>query len=243
MKAYLILWFVLLLALAPFALNIQHLFVYSDSPFLTNQYASVKVKNILVRYFNYSSKDEIYVLIRGNYSSSLHLINVTAKEYLKNYKILTPYDLLNQSNETYFKAIEPLVERVYNQLLPLHELYQNLTLQRDEIISNITNFQYQLNITYGLPLGKFYSNSYTAEKFLAIYSHLNGTTLERARNASLAVFKDPFVLLFSFNNYTNTSLITQTLFNISPSDYVYLIQKITDKTSLLMRFKSLSIFP
>ena len=229
MKAYVVLWFILLLALAPFALNVQHLFVYSDSPFLTNQYASVKVKNILVKYFNYSAEDEIYVLIKGNYSSSLHLINMTAREYLKNYKILTPYDLLNESNETYFKVIKPLVEKVYNQLLPLRELYQNLTLQRDEILSNITKFQYQLNITYGLPLGKFYSDSPTAEKFLAIYSHLNGTPLERARNASLAIFKNPFVLLFSFNNYTNTSLISHVIFNISPSDYVYLIQKITGK--------------
>jgi len=227
MKAYIILWFVVLLALAPIALNIQHLFVYSDSPFLTNQYASVKVKNILINYFNYSSEDEIYVLIQGNYSVASHLINITASKYLQNFKLLTPYDILNQSNNTYFKTVKPLIEKVYNQILPLHNLYQNLTLQREIILSNLTNFQYQLNVTYGAPLGKVQSNSSTVVKFLGIYTHLNGSTLEKARNASLILFKDPFILMFSFNNYTNASLISSTLSNFSPSDYVYLIHEIT----------------
>ncbi|BFH72419.1 MMPL family transporter [Sulfurisphaera javensis] len=225
MKPYLILWFILLVALAPIAINIQHLFVYSDSPFLTNQYGSVEVKNILIKYFNYSSKDNIYIIIKGNYTYAEKLINETAPRYLSNAQVISPYSFLNQTNKTYFATIEPLIEKVYNKILSLHALYQNLTLLRDELLSNLTFLEYQLNVTYGIPKMMFKSNSSTAIKFLAIYSHLNGSSLERARNASYLVFKDPFVFLFSFNNYTNLTLIRETLYNFS--NYSYLVSLIT----------------
>ncbi|HII72815.1 MMPL family transporter [Sulfurisphaera tokodaii] len=228
MKAYLILWLVLLVILAPFALNIQHLFVYSDSPFLNSQFASVKVKDILVKYFNFSTNDDIYVITKGNYSTSLKIVNDTASKYLQNYKLLTPYYILNESNSSYFSVIFPVVEKVYKEILPLHELYKNLTTLRLLLLNNITSFYFQLNVTYGLPLGKFKSNSSLALKFLAVYSALkNGTDVEKARNASYIVFKDPYVFLFSFNNYSNVNLVTNTLEDFK--DYAYLIRIITGK--------------
>lgn len=229
MKPYVILWFILLVVLAPIALNIQHLFVYSDSPFLTNQYDSVKVKNILIKYFNYSSEDNIYILAQGSYDSVYRLINSTAKENLQGAKVISPYELLNQTNETYFSLVKPIIDKVYNEVLLLHGIYENLTAERSILLENISIFEYQLNVTYGVPTHKFISFNPTTEKFIAIYSKLNGSELQRARNASLILFKDPFILLFSFNNYTNTSLITKTLTTLNATGYAYLVSQLTGK--------------
>lgn len=225
MKLYLIPWFILLIVLAPIALNIQHLFIYSDSPFLTNQYDSVKVKNIMVKYFNYSTNDQIYILAKGNYSSVKQIINYTVEKYLANAKILTPYSIINQSVKSYEKIVKPYINATYSKILPLHNLYVNLSELREELLHNISEFEYQLNITYGILSNKYKSNSTYVIEFLKIYSSLNGSILEKARNASYLLFKDPYVFLFSFNNFTNVSLIYNTLSSFS--NYLYLIKLIT----------------
>ncbi|BCU69148.1 MMPL family transporter [Stygiolobus caldivivus] len=224
MKLQILPWIIILVILSPIVLGIQNYFVYSDAPFLTPQYGSVVVKHIMIKYFNYSQEDDIYVLISGNYTQALKEVNSSMK-YLNNAKLITPYEYLNQSNQTYFKMVSPIINSTYKRLLPLHSLYVNLTREKEFILNNFTVFLYELNVTYGIPAHKFYPIGSPAQKFVSVYSSLNGSTLEKARNASLEVFKDPFVLLFSFNNYSNSSLVLYTIkaFN----DYSYLVRALT----------------
>ena len=224
MRLQILPWFILLILLSPIVLGIQNYFIYSDAPFLTPQYGSVVVKQILVKYFNYSEEDDIYVLVSGNYNQAFKEVNNSLK-YLSDAKLITPYDYLNQSNQTYFKLISPIINSTYEKLLPLHSLYVNLTKERAYILQNFSIFEYELNVTYGIPIHKFYPVGAEAEKFYYIYSQLNGSELQRARNASLTVFKNPFVLLFSFSNYSNTSLVRSTLLNFS--NYSYLVKILT----------------
>lgn len=217
---------VLAILLAPIVLTIQNHFVYTDSPFLTNEYTSVRVHNILIKYFNYTPYDYIYVLAKGNYSSILKTLHDSLK-YLPGGEIITPYSYINQLNETIINYSQPIINSTYRELLPLHELYENLSIERVLIISNVSEFQYQLNVTYGIPLGNEVKQSLQALEFYKIYSSLNGTMLERARNASLIVFKNPYILLFSFNNYSNTSLVYETIANFN--NYSYLVKLLTGK--------------
>ena len=226
MKLQILPWIILLIVLSPITLSIQHYFVYSDAPFLTPQYGSVVVEHIMVKYFNYSKEDYIYVLVSGNYSEALKEVN-NSLHYLSDAKLITPYDYLNQTRQTYLKLISPLVNSTYKKLLPLHKIYENLTKEREAILHNFTLFLYELNVTYGIPLHKFESNTHQALEFYSIYSTLKGNSLERARNASLAVFKNPFILLFSFNNYSNSSFVFATIKNFS--NYAYLVRILTGK--------------
>ncbi|MEM1645920.1 MAG: MMPL family transporter [Ignisphaera sp.] len=233
MKVYVIFWIVLIIVLSPIALIIQKMFVYTDSQFLSEQYSSVKVMKIMTNYFNYSQQEDIYVIVRGNYSQAYQIVNSTASKYLPNSQIITPYDYLNRTRETYLNMINPLVQKVYSEILPLHYLYKNLTLERERIINNFTDFIFQLNVTYGIVSGKFKVNNNSqvdgvVNKFLYIYSQLNGTLLQKVRNASLILFKNPFILLFSFNNFSNYELVRNVILNFS--DYPYLVKELTGKS-------------
>jgi len=218
---------ILALILSPIVINIQHYFIYSDSPFLTPQFESVKAKDILVKYFNYSSYDEIYVIAKGNYSQILHQVNLTAEEYLRDAKVLTPYQFINDTLKPYYKFTQNIINKTFQSLLTLHNIYLNLTLERESILQNLSYFLFQLNVTYGIPLHEFYSNSKVALQFIAIYSKLNGSQLERARNSSLIVFHNPYILLFSFNNYSDEKLVEETIENFS--NYSLLVYYLTGR--------------
>ena len=227
MKYWFVLFLILALILSPIVINIQHYFIYSDSPFLTPQFESVKAKDILVKYFNYSSYDEIYVIAKGNYSQILHQVNLTAEEYLRDAKVLTPYQFINDTLKPYYKFTQNIINKTFQSLLTLHNIYLNLTLERESILQNFSYFLFQLNVTYGIPLHEFYSNSKVALQFIAIYSKLNGSQLERARNSSLIVFHNPYILLFSFNNYSDEKLVEETIENFS--NYSLLVYYLTGR--------------
>ncbi|PVU70608.1 antibiotic transporter, partial [Sulfolobus sp. SCGC AB-777_L09] len=227
MKYWFVLFLILALILSPIVINIQHYFIYSDSPFLTPQFESVKAKDILVKYFNYSSYDEIYVIAKGNYSQILHQVNLTAEEYLQGAKVLTPYQFINDTLKPYYKFTQNIINKTFQSLLTLHNIYLNLTLERESILQNFSYFLFQLNVTYGIPLHEFYSNSKVALQFIAIYSKLNGSQLERARNSSLIVFHNPYILLFSFNNYSDEKLVEETIENFS--NYSLLVYYLTGR--------------
>jgi RND superfamily putative drug exporter len=156
MKYWFVLFLILALILSPIVINIQHYFIYSDSPFLTPQFESVKAKDILVKYFNYSSYDEIYVIAKGNYSQILHQVNLTAEEYLQGAKVLTPYQFINDTLKPYYKFTQNIINKTFQSLLTLHNIYLNLTLERESILQNFSYFLFQLNVTYGIPLHEFY---------------------------------------------------------------------------------------
>ncbi|ARM76089.1 MMPL family transporter [Acidianus manzaensis] len=215
MKLVLLLpWIIIAILLSPIALSIQNHFVYSDAPFLNTQYQSVKVENILKEYFNYTKESEIFVLINGSYNYSLHEIENSSK-YLKNYNIITPYSYIKQINESYLNAISPLISKGLNILEPYLELYNNLTRERLELLNNITCFEYQLNVTYG--------GNATNSSYVNVYKeYLNKT--HSPQLAGYYTFHDPFIFLFSRNNFTNVTLIRYTLENFN--NYSYLIYKI-----------------
>ncbi|AWR98285.1 MMPL family transporter [Acidianus sulfidivorans JP7] len=218
MKLALILpWIILAIALSPIALSIQNYFVYSDSPFLNNQYQSVKVENILKEYFNYTKESEIFVLINGSYTHALQEVENSSK-YLENYKIITPYMYLNETNRSYFEAISPLISEGISKLEPYLTLYSNFTEERNELIKNLTFFEYQLNVTY-----KYGKNVSYSPYIIQYEKYLNET--HSAQLAGYYTFHDPFIFLFSFNNFTNYTLIQNTLKNFN--DYSYLIYKVT----------------
>ncbi|MCY0860707.1 MAG: MMPL family transporter [Sulfolobaceae archaeon] len=63
---------------------------------------------------------------------------------------------------------------------------------------------------------------------MLVYEKLsNDSPLNASREASLYVFKDPFVLLFSFNNYSNASLVYNTILHFD--NYSYLVYLLTGK--------------
>lgn len=214
-------WILLAVLLAPITLQIQNHFVYSDSPFLTGQYQSVKADNILKEYFNYTEQDEIYVIMKGDYNQSLNELKDVASKFLSNATIITPYLYLQKINESYFKTISPILNEKLKELEPFLQLYYNLVEQRIEILNNLTWFEYQLNVTYGL--GKGVQNSTYLLKYL---KYLNET--HSPQIAGLMTFNNPYILLFSFNNYTNTSLIRYTIANFN--NYSFLIYKLTGKS-------------
>jgi hypothetical protein len=135
-----------ILILSPLALLVQSYFVYSDSPFLSSDLGSVRAQNVLNHVFNVTPKDRIYVIVNGSYSQALQEVNSSLR-YLNDARLITPYDYVDSVMKGYNETILPLVEKAYKGLLPLHELYLNLSLKRDEALSNPTSFQYELNVT------------------------------------------------------------------------------------------------
>ncbi|MGC9105539.1 MAG: MMPL family transporter [Thermoprotei archaeon] len=220
MKA-LIPWIALILILSPVALVVQNRFVYSDSPFLSNNLGSVQAQEILKGVFNLSVTDKIFVIVNGSYPQALSQVNSSLK-YLRDARLVTPYDYLNQTLKAYNETISPLVNEVYKRLLPAHELYLNLTERRNADISNLTAFLYVLNVTYGVPLNRTVEPSPSYFAFLKVYENLSKVQppLQAARNASLIVFKDPLVLLFSFNNYTDVDLVASAIKDNSSLAYL-----------------------
>jgi len=222
-------WFVLIVVLAPLVLQIQNYFVYSDSPFLSSTYQSVKVSDVVVEYFHddQSQYSYIYVLSNGSYNGSLAELNYSLK-YLQGARILTPYQILNDYNSQYLNEVEPLVGSIQSKLMPLHELYLNLTRLRDALLDNFSLFLFQLNVTYGVPLGLHVNASprlleeFKTYYFLALqnYSELNAS-----RVAGYLTFKNPFLVFFSFNNFTNRTLAKSFLENFN--EYPLLIYLLT----------------
>ncbi len=222
-------WIVILVALAPFALNVQKDFVYSDSPFLGKEYESVVVDDIVSQYFKLGQNSSIYVIVNGSYNQSYDEVMASLK-YLQGYTLVTPYDYVEQAENTYLHEVSPIVENITSVLMPLHELYLNLSSERSFLLENFTYFEYQLNVTYGIPLGAFNSSSPEALAFKLAYQGLlqeNVSKLEASRDAGLQLFKDPYLLLFSFNNYSNFSLARSTLSSFD--NYSYLVFLLTGK--------------
>ena len=215
-------WVIIIIALSPLALAVQDKFVYSDSPFLSTSLGSVRVQEILSNYFNMSQPNYLFVLINGSYNTSLSQVK-NAMKYLKDAQLITPYEYIGNLTERYNKSVEPLVSSIYKKVYPLHEIYHNLTVLRNETLSNFTAFLYVLNVTYGVPLNKTVPPSKEYFEFVGMYDNLSRVmpSLEAARNASLKVFGNPFVVLFSFENYSNTTLVAYTLEHFS--NYAYLV--------------------
>ncbi len=212
-------WVLLALVLAPIALNIQSHFVYSDSPFLTNQYQSVKVENILKEYFNYTKESELFVIINGSYNESLREVNNSLIN-LKDAKLITPYEYISQINSSYMSFISPIIKKYEDNLSSSLELYHNLTLEKEELLSNLSWFYYQLNVTFKE------GHNVTPSSYVTKYNEY----LEETHNpviSGVETFDDPFILLFSENNFTNESLVKETLYSFS--NYSYLIYKLTGK--------------
>ncbi|MCI2415005.1 MAG: MMPL family transporter [Candidatus Aramenus sp.] len=222
-------WIVLLVILVPFALNIQKDFVYSDSPFLGKEYQSVVVDYIVSQYFKLSENSSIYVIVNGTYNQSYEEVKSNLK-YLQDYVLITPYEYVEQANKTYLKEVSPEVENITSSLEPLHQLYLNLSRERQLLLDNFTYFEYQLNVTYGIPTGSFHSNSSDALTFSLVYQRLleeGYSQLDASRKAGLFVFKDPYVLLFSFSNYSNFSHAYNALSSFN--NYSYLVYLLTGK--------------
>lgn len=215
-------WIVLIIVLSPLALAVQDKFVYSDSPFLSPSLGSVEVQHILSEDFNASEPDYLFVLVNGTYNSSLNQVR-DAMKYLNDAQLITPYEYLGNLTENYNKSVEPLVSSLYKRVYPLHEIYLNLTVVRNETVKNLTAFLYVLNVTYGVPLNRTVLPSKGYYEFVGVYENLSRVmpSLEAARNASLKVFGNPFVLLFSFDNYSNSTLVAYTLEHFS--NYAYLV--------------------
>lgn len=208
-------WIIVAIILAPLTIEIQNHFVYSDSPFLNDQYQSVKVESIVKEYFNYTKGSEIYVIVQGDYNTSLEELENSTAKYLSNAKIVTPYDYLKEVNESYFRIFSLLVSDELKRSQSTVELY--LAIEKENLLNNLSWFQYQLNVTYGL--GKGVKNSTYVKEYLDYLKETHSPQI-----AGLETFKDPFILLFSFNNYTNVSLIENTLQSFN--NYSILINKI-----------------
>ena len=221
-------WLLLIVILSPITLQIQNYFVYSDSPFLSNEYPSVTVSRVLDNYFNFSQDSTLYIIINGNYNQSLNQIDKNSK-YLEDYRIVTPFQYINETKNEYSKEISELANITAAYLEPFHRIYNNLTILKYNLLKNFTNFEYQLNVSFGIPLDKYHSNSSKAKEFLVAYSILtkNETKLNAARDAGAYVFKDPYILFFSFNNYSNFSLAYNFLKTFN--NYSEIIYEITGK--------------
>ncbi|EZQ01887.1 antibiotic transporter [Candidatus Acidianus copahuensis] len=214
-------WLVIVATLSPFIIGIQNHFVYSDSPFLTTAYQSVKVNDIMKEYFNLTQRSEIFVIVNGSYNTSLEQVESKAK-ILEDAVVINPFNIISQENKTYFSTINPIVENYTKELLPLHNIYVNAVKTREILLQNLSWFEYQLNVTYGFPLGKEVRNTTYLQEFLKNYE---GHNLTYAGIAGYKTFKDPFVLFFSFSNYTNSSLIKDFLNTFS--NYSLVIKKVS----------------
>ncbi|BBG27124.1 MMPL family transporter [Sulfuracidifex tepidarius] len=219
----LILWIVLLGILAPFAATISSYFVYSDSPFLSSNLESVQAKQIALKYFNFSSNDTIYVIYNGSYEKGLNEIYQNIY-LLRDAHLITPYNYINNTMKEYESYIRPILDIYCKNLTSLHELYVNLTLLRNYLLENTSLFAEELNITYWVPLHLDQSSDKAIQEFLSYFNYSNGTLIQRERNASIHVFKDPFVLCFGPSNFTNISLIGKVLNN---PNYKLIIRDLT----------------
>ncbi|BDC19453.1 MMPL family transporter [Acidianus sp. HS-5] len=228
----LIIWILLALLLAPIALNIQSHFIYSDSPFLTNQYQSVKVENILKEYFNYTKESELFVIINGSYNKSLKEVNNSLMN-LQDAKLITPYEYISQINSSYMSFISPILKKYEDNLSYSVELYHNLTLEKEGLLNNLSWFYYQLNVTFKE------GHNVTPSSYVTEYNEY----LEETHNpviSGVKTFNDPFILLFSENNFTNESLVKETLSSFS--NYSYLIYKITGKNVPICALENPSVY-
>ncbi|TRM80263.1 MMPL family transporter, partial [Sulfolobus sp. B1] len=198
----LILWLILLSITLPLAIKTPSLLIYSDSPFLSNSLQSVKAQNILMKYFNIGDKDYLYVIINGTYNYSID--EIYRYIYLLNDSIIiTPFNyskILENEYISYLGANESILK---NDNL-LTTLYQNLTKLKLFYITHFQYFEYELNVTFWLPLHNFSNN--ICPEYKINFDKVNGSLLERARYAGYLTFRNPFLFYFGFNNYTNYTL-------------------------------------
>lgn len=217
------LWMVLLGILAPFAATISSYFVYSDSPFLSSNLESVQAKQIALKYFNFSNNDTIYVIYNGSYEKGLSEIYQNMY-LLKDAHLVTPYNYINSTMKEYESYIKPVIDVYCKNLTSLHDLYVNLTLLRSHFLENTSVFEEELNVTYWVPTHLNQSSNKVVEEFLNYFHSSNGTTLEKERNASLRLFKNPFILCLDTSNFTNTSLIGKVL---NSPNYQVIVKELT----------------
>jgi RND superfamily putative drug exporter len=224
MRLSLVILIIISISLLPLALSAQQKFVFSDEPFLSPVYKSIQARQILIKYFNYSDKEYLYVIINGSYNASLNVLNKLVKQI--NGSLYTPYDVLNSTNLTYFKYIKP----IYENLKKYNELYLKLKSLKNYYLNNFSLFMGELYVTYGIPLGIVNPNinNYTKEFYNLYIAYLkNNSEIDSARKASIEVFNNPFVIYFSFNNFTNSTLAYTFLNNFrNYSDLIYRISGI-----------------
>ncbi len=219
----LILWIVLLGVLAPFAATISNYFIYSDSPFLSNNLISVQAKDVATEYFNFSEEDTIYVIYNGSCAQGLDQI-YSNLYHLSDAKVITPYDYLNETMKEYDNYVEPIIQKYCENLSELHSLFDNLTLYRNYLLENTSVMIEELNLTYWAPSHLKYSSDGIVNRLLMDFNSSSGTIVEKERNSSLHVFHNPFVLCFGPSNYTNVSLVQKVLHN---PNYVEIIRELT----------------
>jgi len=218
-----LLWMLLLIILLPMAVKVPSLFIYTDDPFLSNNIQSVQVQHILNKYFNIGNFDYLYVIINGTYNKSIQ--EIYSNIYLLNNAIvITPYEYYNMLQGEYIKYSKTNIT-LYNFTNFIRQLYDNLTELKIYLISHFQYFEYQLNVTFWLPLHNFSVNicpyyEYNFEK-------VNGSLLQRAQYAGYLTFKDPYLLYFSFDNYSNYTFAFNFLLKFDNySDIVYKLSKI-----------------
>ncbi|WP_422398144.1 MMPL family transporter [Sulfolobus tengchongensis] len=223
-------WLLLIAILLPFAIRTPKLFTYSDTPFLSNNIQSVRANNILNHYFNISNTDYLYVIINSS-SYDKALQEIYSNIYLlNNATVITPDEYLSLLKAQYLNYLG-LANNVSNFSRFLDILYLNISKLKLYLISHFQYFEYQLNITFGLPLHNFSSNSCPVYK--VNFEKFNGSILEKARYAGYLTFKDPFLFYFGFNNYTNYTLAFNFLLHFSNySAIVYKLLNVTNTTPI-----------
>ncbi|QGA54743.1 MMPL family transporter [Sulfolobus sp. E5-1-F] len=215
----LVLWLLLIIILLHFAVKTPGLFTYSDSPFLSNSIQSVRADKIVTNYFQIGNVDNLYVIINSS-SYDQALQEIYSNLYLlKNATVITPNDYINMLKAEYISYLG-LNEK--NLSSTISQIYENLTRLKLYLLSNFQYFEYQLNITFGLPLHNFTSN--ICPTYKENFNKINGSLLDKARYAGYLTFKDPFLFYFGFNNYTNYTLALK--FLIQFSNYTSLIERI-----------------
>ncbi|MEM4041224.1 MAG: MMPL family transporter [Saccharolobus sp.] len=235
----LMLWLLLIGLLLPFAMKATSIFTYSDSPFLSNNLQSVRAQKILQQHFNIDESEYLYVLINSTYNQSLQ--EIYSNIYLlSNSTVITPYTYYKTLEQQYLNYVSSN-ESLMNITNEIYNQYLNLIKLKFFLISNFQYFEYQLNVTYWLPLHNFSVN--ICPNYKANFDKVNGTLLQRARYAGYLTFHDPYLLYFSFNNYTNYSLAFEFLLKFNNySDIIYKIAKFNNTLSLeLIKLKNFDL--
>ncbi|AGJ62972.1 MMPL family transporter [Saccharolobus islandicus] len=215
----LVLWLLLIMILLHFAIKTPSLFTYSDSPFLSSSVQSVRADKIVTNYFHIGNVDNLYIIINSS-SYNQALQEIYSNLYLlNNATVITPNDYVSMLKTEYLSYLG-LNEKNFSSTIS--QLYENLTRLKLYLISNFQYFEYQLNITFGLPLHNFTSN--ICPTYKENFDKVNGSLLEKARYAGYLTFKDPFLFYFGFNNYTNYTLALK--FLIQFNNYTSLIERI-----------------
>jgi len=208
----LILWLILLSITLPLAVKTPSLLIYSDSPFLSNNLQSVRAQNILMKYFNIGDEDYLYVIVNGTYNYSID--EIYRYIYLLNDStITTPFNYSKKLENEYLSYLGVNKSIINNEDNLFTAIYRNLTRLKLFYIAHFQYFEYELNVTFWLPLHNFSDNF--CPEYRINFDKTNGSLLDRARYAGYLTFRNPFLFYFGFNNYTNYTLAFQFLIKLN----------------------------